>query len=101
MKAGSVTFPNIDVKIGIHSGNTVAGVIGSKMPRNCLFGETVNVASRMEATGTPGRIQISAASKTLLDLTENGKYIITSRGEIDVKVIVKKNQNYAYHAFKI
>ncbi len=69
------------MRIGVHSGPIVAGVIGIRKFTYDLWGDTVNVASRMESTGQPGRIHVSANTAELIQ----DAFDLESRGAIEVK----------------
>jgi len=69
------------LRIGLHSGSLVAGVIGDSRFLYDLWGDTVNVASRMESAGEPGSIQVSERVQRQLD----GRFRLRARGAIAVK----------------
>ncbi|TAE24363.1 MAG: adenylate/guanylate cyclase domain-containing protein [Candidatus Kapaibacterium sp.] len=75
---------NLNVRVGIHTGNIVAGVIGQKKFIYDVWGDTVNTASRMESSGEAGKVHISeAVYRALQHQTE--EFVFEERGEISVK----------------
>jgi adenylate cyclase len=78
------------LRVGIHSGPLVAGVIGRDKLAYDLWGDTVNVASRMESQGMPGRVQISAATaeRLTVDLALEPRGTIEVRGRGPMRVLL-------------
>ena len=81
VRVGNQTGEAFKLRIGINSGPVVAGVIGIKKFFYDLWGDTVNVASRMESQGVDGAIQVTAATYELLQ----DRYLFEERGVISVK----------------
>jgi adenylate cyclase len=71
----------LEMRIGIHSGNVVAGVIGTHKFVYDIWGDAVNIASRMESHGMPNRIQISAATHRLI----RERLGVEPHGTVDIK----------------
>lgn len=84
-KKGEVFF---EARIGIHTGPLVAGVVGEKKFAYDVWGDTVNIASRMESSGKAGKINLSATTYALvkdeIDCVYRGKIVAKNKGEIDM-----------------
>jgi len=85
------------VRIGIHTGPVVAGVIGTKKFVYDIWGDTVNTASRMESHGLPGETQVSAETARLLEdefeLSPRGEIAIKGKGLLETYLLVGERAN--------
>ncbi len=90
-----------ELRIGIHTGSVIAGVVGKNKFAYDIWGDAVNTASRMESSGIPGKVNISGTTYELIkdqfDCTHRGKIQAKNKGEIDM-YIVESPINEAAHA---
>ncbi len=92
-------YPYWELRLGIHSGPLVAGVVGNKKFAYDIWGDTVNTASRLESSGTPGRINVSAA--TLASVTDffetepRGKVAAKGKGSIEMYYLLRIRARFA------
>ncbi len=88
LKRNAKGLPSWDLRVGIHVGPIVAGVVGKKKYAYDIWGSTVNIASRMESNGEAGKVNISEATYELIkseyNCTHRGKIYAKNVGEIDM-----------------
>lgn len=88
IKAMEQSDVKFKLRVGIHSGPVVAGIVGVKKFAYDIWGDTVNMASRMESNGEPGTVNISGATYELVKddfaCTHRGKVDVKNKGEVDM-----------------
>ncbi len=87
-------FPAFDMRVGIHVGPIVAGIVGVKKFQYDVWGDTVNIASRMESNGTIGNVNIS--EHTYQIIKEEAEFSFEHRGKIQVKGKGAMDMYYVY-----
>jgi class 3 adenylate cyclase len=87
---GEIPF---EMRIGIHTGSVVAGIVGVKKFAYDIWGDTVNIAARMESSGEAGKVNISGSTYKLVkdkfNCTYRGKIQAKHKGEIDMYFVEK------------
>jgi class 3 adenylate cyclase len=87
--------PTVQLRIGLHSGRAMSGIVGKIRRRYCLFGDSINTASRMESAGAPNAVHLSADTHALLtagpanqaaargiSFTCRGRVLVKGKGEM-------------------
>ncbi|WP_306640782.1 adenylate/guanylate cyclase domain-containing protein [Sanyastnella coralliicola] len=89
-------LPECDIRIGIHSGPLIAGVVGERKFAYDIWGDTVNTAARMESSGEPARINISASTFELVkehfNCESRGKIQAKNKGELEMYFVVDEKK---------
>ena len=97
MRKIAAGLPYFEIRVGVHTGPVVAGIVGVKKFQYDIWGDTVNTASRMESSGEVGKVNISETTwQKLKDHTQfrfenRGKVTAKGKGEMEMYFVEKIN----------
>lgn len=90
-----VNFDGLHMRIGIHTGSIIGGIVGTNIIRFDLYGADVLIANKMESNGQEDRIHVSQTSKELLDkVNQNKRYMFSPNGEVEISALNRKVKSY-------
>ena len=85
-------IPDLAIRIGIHTGPVVAGIVGSTKFAYDIWGDTVNLAARMESGGAPGQVNISRSTynrvKDQFEFEQRGKIVIKNKDATEMYFVI-------------
>lgn len=76
-------FKEMNMRIGIHTGNIIGGIIGTDIVRYDIYGRDVLIANKMESNGVPGRVMVSETTKNILERDPTNNYIFDFHKQVD------------------
>jgi class 3 adenylate cyclase len=87
-------FSQLNMRIGVHTGDVIGGVIGTNIVRYDIYGPDVLIANKMESGGEPGKINVSDATKNLLESGFSGCFGYTFNKVVEAKALKKGIKSY-------
>ena len=84
----------LDMRIGVHTGQVIAGIIGTKIVRYDIYGPDVLIANKMESNGCPGRVKISQDTKEMIENRNSHLFSYEESNKIEIPAIDAVKQSY-------
>ena len=89
-----INFKDLDMRIGVHTGDVIGGIVGTNIVRYDIYGRDVMIANKMESNGKLGRINVSEQTKNLLQNEDEGEFEYEEQKEIFIKSINQNIKNF-------
>jgi len=89
-----IKFKALDMRIGLHTGTLIGGIIGTDIVRYDIYGPDCLIANKMESNGVPGRLNVSEVTKNLLEKTKPGYYRFDKHELVESSTLGIKVQSY-------